>query len=52
MNGQILRDAASGWTDFGSPRRVMDVLLSQGIRPPLLNPRRADGGSFQQYELA
>ena len=29
----VLRDAASGWTDFGSPRRVMDVLVSQGIRP-------------------
>jgi mannose-1-phosphate guanylyltransferase len=39
----VLRDAASGWTDFGSPRRVMDVLLSQGIRPPWLNRRPADG---------
>jgi mannose-1-phosphate guanylyltransferase len=48
----VLRDAASGWTDFGSPRRVMDALLSQGIRPPWLNPRRADGRMLSQYELA
>ncbi len=48
----VLRDAASGWTDFGSPRRVMDVLLSQGIRPPWLNTRRADGRMLSQYELA
>jgi mannose-1-phosphate guanylyltransferase len=48
----VLRDAASGWTDFGSPRRAMDVFLSQGIRPPWLNPRRADGGMLLQYELA
>jgi mannose-1-phosphate guanylyltransferase len=48
----VLRDSASGWTDLGSPRRVADVLLSQGIRPPWLNPRRADGSMVSQYELA
>ena len=48
----VLQDAASGWTDFGSPRRVMDVLLSQGMCPPWLNPCRADGGMFSQYQLA
>jgi mannose-1-phosphate guanylyltransferase len=48
----VLRDAASGWTDFGSPRRVMDVLGSLGIRPPWLNPGRADGRMLSQYELA
>jgi mannose-1-phosphate guanylyltransferase len=48
----VLRDAASGWTDFGSPRRVMDVLLSQGIRPPWMNPGREEGRKFSQYELA
>jgi mannose-1-phosphate guanylyltransferase len=48
----VLRDAASGWTDLGSPRRVMDVLLSQGIRPPWLSPRRADGRMASQYEMA
>jgi mannose-1-phosphate guanylyltransferase len=37
----VLRDAASGWTDFGSPRRVMDVLLSQGVCPPWLTLRHA-----------
>ena len=33
----VLRDAASGWTDFGSPRRVIDVLSGQGVRPPWLD---------------
>jgi mannose-1-phosphate guanylyltransferase len=48
----VLRDAAAGWTDFGSPRRATDVLLSQGIRPSWLKPGRADGRKFSQYELA
>ncbi len=38
----VLRDAVAGWTDFGSPRRATDVLLSQGIRPSWLSPRHAD----------
>ncbi len=38
----VLQDGASGWTDFGSPRRVIEVLLSQGIRPPWLNRRYTD----------
>jgi mannose-1-phosphate guanylyltransferase len=36
----VLRDAASGWTDLGSPRRVIEVLTSQGIRPSWLDPAR------------
>jgi len=48
----VLRDAASGWTDFGSPRRVMDVLLSQGIRPQWLNPRGEDGRALSRLKLA
>jgi mannose-1-phosphate guanylyltransferase len=48
----VLRDAASGWTDLGSPRRIMDVLRSQGIRPPRLDPDRAGENMHSQYELA
>jgi mannose-1-phosphate guanylyltransferase len=48
----VLRDAASGWTDLGSPRRVMDVLRSQGISPPRLTPGRARGSMPSQFELA
>jgi mannose-1-phosphate guanylyltransferase len=48
----VLRDAASGWTDFGSPRRVTDVLLSQGLRPPWLNPGLSDGRKLSQCKLA
>jgi mannose-1-phosphate guanylyltransferase len=48
----VLRDAASGWTDFGSPRRVIDALLSQGIRPLWLNPRHADAINVPQKALA
>jgi|HubBroStandDraft_6_1064221.scaffolds.fasta_scaffold426116_1 mannose-1-phosphate guanylyltransferase len=29
----VMRDAASGWTDLGSPRRVMDVLSERGEWP-------------------
>jgi mannose-1-phosphate guanylyltransferase len=29
----VLRDSDSGWTDFGSPRRVLDVLMQGGTRP-------------------
>ena len=54
MPGRLvaLRDAASGWTDLGNPRRVMDVLRSQGIHPPWLNPGRAGGRQPSQYKLA
>jgi mannose-1-phosphate guanylyltransferase len=48
----VLRDAASGWTDFGSPRRVMEVLASQGIRPPWLKPHRAESSMLSQHKLA
>jgi mannose-1-phosphate guanylyltransferase len=34
----VLQDAASGWTDFGSPGRVTDVLASRGIPPSWLDP--------------
>jgi mannose-1-phosphate guanylyltransferase len=37
----VLRDATSGWTDLGSPRRVIEVLSRDSIRPPWLNPERA-----------
>jgi mannose-1-phosphate guanylyltransferase len=36
----VLRDGASGWTDFGSPRRVIDVLIRHGIRPSWLDQNR------------
>jgi mannose-1-phosphate guanylyltransferase len=32
----VLRDNASGWTDFGSPGRVIDALIQHGIRPSWL----------------
>jgi mannose-1-phosphate guanylyltransferase len=32
----VQRDAASGWTDFGSPARVVDVLSRQSTRPEWL----------------
>jgi mannose-1-phosphate guanylyltransferase len=48
----VLRDAASGWTDLGSPHRVMDVLRSQGIRPLWLDPARAGRRMPSQYEIA
>ena len=34
----VLRDSASGWTDFGSPRRVVDVLTRHRIMPSWLVP--------------
>jgi mannose-1-phosphate guanylyltransferase len=41
----VLEDGASGWTDLGSPRRVTDVLLREGIRPSWLkSDRRYSGG--------
>lgn len=38
----VLRDSASGWADFGSPRRVADVLLGQGIRPSWLKSQHVE----------
>ncbi len=44
----VLRDAASGWTDFGNPRRVIEVLTRDdglaraGTRPPWLDPSDLD----------
>jgi mannose-1-phosphate guanylyltransferase len=48
----VLRDAASGWTDFGSPRRVTDVLLSQGMHPSWLKPQHAETMKTSQTALA
>ena len=33
----VVRDAESGWTDFGSPRRVIDALTRYGDRPPWMS---------------
>lgn len=33
----VLRDAESGWTDLGSPRRVVDVVTRHGLRPQWLS---------------
>jgi mannose-1-phosphate guanylyltransferase len=38
----VLRDEASGWTDFGSPGRVVDTLSQLGIQPPWIGPGRQD----------
>lgn len=38
----VLRDATSGWTDFGSPNRVVDVLSRDGARPAWLVPALAN----------
>jgi hypothetical protein len=38
----VLRDATSGCMDFGSPRRVIDVLLSQGIRSSWLDSQHVE----------
>jgi len=32
----VLQDAASGWTDLGSPGRVIDMLRRHGVRPSWL----------------
>jgi mannose-1-phosphate guanylyltransferase len=37
----VMRDAASGWTDLGSPSRVIDVLTRAGARPSWLDSTRA-----------
>ncbi len=39
----VLKDGASGWTDFGSPGRVIEVLSREDIRPSWLGPARANG---------
>jgi mannose-1-phosphate guanylyltransferase len=33
----VVRDAASGWTDLGNPRRVIDTLVRNRIEPPWLS---------------
>ena len=37
----VMRDAASGWTDLGSPRRVVDVLSQHIGESPLLTGQLA-----------
>jgi mannose-1-phosphate guanylyltransferase len=42
----VLRDAASGWADFGTPGRVISTLVRDGIEPPWLGQlRRRDADS-------
>jgi mannose-1-phosphate guanylyltransferase len=36
----VLRDAASGWADFGTPTRVIDTLVRDGIEPQWLGQLR------------
>jgi mannose-1-phosphate guanylyltransferase len=36
----VLRDNASGWADFGSPARVVDTLVRDGIEPAWLREFR------------
>ncbi len=33
----VIRDAVSGWTDLGNPKRVFDTLLREGITPAWLD---------------
>jgi mannose-1-phosphate guanylyltransferase len=39
----VLRDHASGWTDFGSPGRAIDVLARHGVPPEWLDRERGSG---------
>jgi mannose-1-phosphate guanylyltransferase len=49
----VLRDNASGWTDFGSPGRVMDVLTQYGARPSWLVPGLGNGlSSLSERQVA
>jgi mannose-1-phosphate guanylyltransferase len=48
----VLHDAASGWTDFGSPRRVIDVLTRHNIRPSWLDPSGAKAPDTQEDWVA
>jgi mannose-1-phosphate guanylyltransferase len=54
----VLRDAASGWTDFGSPRRVIDVLARddvlarEGIRPAWLDRARASAADVLEPQVS
>jgi mannose-1-phosphate guanylyltransferase len=43
----VLRDAASGWTDFGSPARVIETLRRDGIEPPWLGQLRTGSPLFK-----
>jgi mannose-1-phosphate guanylyltransferase len=37
----VVRDAVSGWTDFGNPTRVIDTLTRNNIEPAWLNEMRS-----------
>ncbi|HTW63710.1 MAG TPA: sugar phosphate nucleotidyltransferase [Bryobacteraceae bacterium] len=45
----VLRDRASGWTDLGSPRRVIDVITRHDIRTSWFAPGRAAGLGVLQH---
>jgi mannose-1-phosphate guanylyltransferase len=44
----VLRDAASGWTDFGSPSRVIETLVRDGIEPAWLGHFRNSSLQFSR----
>ena len=51
----VLRDVASGWADFGSPSRVVDTLLRDGIEPAWLaklrnGSRSSNGQSLRELK--
>jgi hypothetical protein len=49
----VLRDNASGWTDFGSPGRVIDVLTQYGALPSWVTPGLGNGlGSLSERQVA
>jgi len=43
----VLRDAASGWVDFGTPARVIDTLVRDGIEPAWLGQLRRRAPQLQ-----
>ena len=45
----VLRDTTSGWTDLGSPNRVIDVLNRHGIRRAWPVPSLANAFGTLQY---
>lgn len=44
----VFRDNESGWTDLGTPRRVLGTLLRDGIEPDWLSLRSLAGGTVGQ----
>ncbi len=38
----VVKDQESGWTDLGNPRRVMDMLARNSIRPAWLSSAQID----------